>query len=168
MAEPTKKLQNMKVLTVTEDGTVFSKKQNKDVKKYKMVLQGVDDKSVVIDGFGFEPLPEKAVVDGVLDDVWVYEDEYNGRKETKFFFPQKKGSGVGQKGSGYQYRALSPEEMRIKLLETLGKYVGVGYSYSFGPDSPPDKTVKEKCEDGETIVLSMFGTYEKLKQMLGI
>jgi len=122
MAEPKEKLTNQKVLTVEEKGSFFSKKNNKDMKQYSIVLQGADDLTKVITGIGNEPLPENVAVGQTVEDVWVYEDTYNDKVTTKFFFPQKKeGGGKGSYSGKGSYQKESEESKITGVTAGISK-----------------------------------------------
>ena len=164
MAEPNKKLKNMKVLSLSEKGTVFSKRQNKDVKKYEILLQGVDDQSVVLTGEAFEPLPEEVKKDGVVEDVWVYEDTYNDKVTTKFFFPKKKDGGSSKPYSG-GYRGMSKEELEYKYKELILRVVSFGYSYAkdiLVATSTGEITAAEYEEFGDSVSKALHKTVLEL------
>jgi len=162
MADPKLKLKNMKVLSVTEKGSYHSKKLDKEVKTFEVVLQGVEDQSKVITGEAGEPLPETVVKDGTVEDVWVYEDTYGDRVTTKLFFPKPKGAGGGKGG----YRGASPEELSIKKFSETSKVVGVGYSYALEvcKESTEPITATTLADIGDEIADRMWA---KTKGLLG-
>ena len=158
--QPKERLKNMKVLSVTEKGKYFSKKQNKDIKTFTVKLQSVDDPSKGVEGEASEPLPGNVVADGIVEDVWLYEDTYGDQVTNKLFFPQPKGSGGGKGG----YR-MSPEELQIKRDDLLYKIIGVGYSYALDicKETPGEITVKKIAEAGNGIADAMLAKGKLLK-----
>ena len=159
--QPKERLKNMKVLSVADKGSYFSKKQGKDVKTFTVKLQGVDDPSRTLEGEVGEPLPETVVADGVVEDVWVYEDTYGDRVTTKLFFPKPKGSGGGGKG-GYK---MSPEELLLKEKDLIYKIIGVGYSYALDicKETPGEITVEKFATVGNGIADAMMAKGKLVK-----
>jgi len=124
MAEPKERLKNFKVLSIAESGTFYSKKHGKELKQYATVLQGVDDPTKILNGLSNDPLPEGFAAESVVEDVWVYVDEYQGKVTTKFFFPQKTSEGGGGRSSGGGYKA-SPEELEVRKIDAETKRLDV-------------------------------------------
>ena len=164
MAEPKERLKNFKVLSIAESGTFYSKKHGKELKQYATVLQGVDDPTKILNGLSNDPLPEGFAAESVVEDVWVYVDEYQGKVTTKFFFPQKTGEGGGGKSGGGGYK-ISPEELSLRKFDLVTKVVGVGYSYARDilNGTPQEVTAKDLATLGNEIAEAMWDEAIKIK-----
>ena len=124
-----KKYQKFKVLSIGKGGSY--EKGGKTITKSKIILQGTTDTTVILDGEAKNPLPENVVVDGVVEDVWVYENEFKGDTTFGLFFPDGKGSGSGgggySKGGGY---GKSAEELAIMRYEAVVRNIDVNTKYA--------------------------------------
>ena len=129
-------LVNMKLLTSKETGKNYhSNKFNKTINEYEVVLQSVDDATVVKTGImGDEPpIPEAGTV---LEKLLVYEDNFKGKITTKFLQPTAQSSGGqgggqagGQASSGKSYGS-SPEDVKLKKQEQIIKVHQINMSYA--------------------------------------
>jgi len=155
MAGP-KKYKNFKVLSVSDTGTVPSKRKGKDVPKFEVVLQGVDDPAVILNGDAIDPQEGILVKDNVIEDVWVYENVYDGKPQHSFFFPSKKGSGDGAVG-GKTWQGGTKDDVELKL---------VSFAMSYAKDlfmNTPEATLDGMFETANKIFDKMNEMYKRAK-----
>lgn len=150
-------LKNMKVLTSKATGSTYhSKKENRTVTEYEVVLQSVDDPSVVQTGIVADPAPE---VGATLEKVIVYEDNFQGKIKTKFLLPTKQaesggGAAVGSKGS---WTGGRQEDVELKLTS---------FAFSYAKDlfaATPEASIQGLVDTANTLVNEMNATYKRLK-----
>ena len=155
MAEPKEKLKNFKVLSVEKSGSY--EKDGKTVQLHKIVLEGVNDKTKILVGDAKEPLPETVVKDGIVDDVWVYENDYQGNKEIRLFFPSPKGSGGSFGSKSYS----KPEDIHLKI---------VSFAYSYQKDMAiasglGELSYDEFYKEARNMAVHMLQDYTHLKTL---
>lgn len=156
MAEP-KKYKNFRVLSVSDKGTVFSKKKGKDVKQFEAVLQGVDDQATILTGDATDPPDGILVKDGVIEDVWVYENVYDGKAQHSLFFPSPKGSSGGSGGGGKTWQGGRQEDVELKL---------VSFAMSYSKDlfmNTPESTLEGMFDTADKILDKMVEMYKRAK-----
>jgi hypothetical protein len=157
-------LTNMKLLTSKETGRNYhSNKFNKTINEYEVVLQSVDDATVVKTGImGDEPpIPEAGTV---LEKLLVYEDNFKGKITTKFLQPTTQSSGGqgggqagGQASSGKTWQGGRQEDVELKL---------VSFAMSYAKDlymSTPEAKLDGMFETADAIFKHMLSMYKEAK-----
>ena len=158
MAEPTARLKNFTVLSVELGSSYVDKTTGANVQKHKIVLQGIDDKTKILTGEAREPLPPTVVVGGVVDDVWVYENSYQGKIEIGLFFP---GVGGGKSGGGKSGGNAKPEDVHLKIIS---------FAYSYQKDLAIASGVGELSydafyEEARNMAVHMWADYQHIKTL---
>jgi hypothetical protein len=144
MAKPDRVIEKCTVLSVAE-GKPWKDKDGKEHKQWDVVLKAGDEVLYGTASKLRDDVKEKAEIERVM----VYVNKAGDREYTSFFFPTEERKQSG--GGGRSYGA-SPEELKLKRAEFMGKLIGVNLSYArdIVISLPPDK-------DGKFDIEAMFG-----------